>query len=139
MQELQQHLSKLTVKAGKSQLGISTEVSDIISKTAQLQVALEQATSKTGNLDLGQFRQELNKANLSAEQIAAFFSAFGPEGQAAFSKLVQSVSMVEVPIKRTKRLLQNFATTLKNIAKWQISSSILHGFMCYVNIDMFKI
>ena len=67
MKQLQQHLSKLTINTGKSTFGISTEISNAISKTPQLQVALEQATSKTGKLDLGQFHQELNKANLSAE------------------------------------------------------------------------
>jgi len=35
----------------------------------------------------------------------------------------------EVPLKRTNTLLAEFATTLKNTARWQISSSILHGFM----------
>ena len=74
----------------------------------QLQVVLEQTTSKTGKLDLGQFLQELNKANLNAEQIESFLSALGPEGQAAFAKSAQSVSMAEVSIKRTNRLLQDF-------------------------------
>jgi hypothetical protein len=35
----------------------------------------------------------------------------------------------EIPLKRSNALLQEFATTLKNTARWQISSSILHGFM----------
>jgi len=35
----------------------------------------------------------------------------------------------EVPLKRSNTLLANFATTLRNTARWQISSSILHGFM----------
>jgi hypothetical protein len=37
--------------------------------------------------------------------------------------------MSEIPIKRANAGLQQFAITLKNTAKWQISSSILHGFM----------
>jgi hypothetical protein len=34
-----------------------------------------------------------------------------------------------VPIRRTHALVKEFATTLANTARWQISSSILHGFM----------
>jgi hypothetical protein len=34
-----------------------------------------------------------------------------------------------MPLRRTNNLLSEFAVTLKNTARWQISSSILHGFM----------
>jgi hypothetical protein len=34
-----------------------------------------------------------------------------------------------VPIRRTHALVKEFATTLANTARWQISSSVLHGFM----------
>jgi hypothetical protein len=43
--------------------------------------------------------------------------------------LAESVAMSEVPIKRSNALLTEMWTTLKNTARWQISSSILHGFM----------
>jgi hypothetical protein len=35
----------------------------------------------------------------------------------------------EAPIKRSNALMTELWTTLKNTARWQISSSILHGFM----------
>jgi hypothetical protein len=34
-----------------------------------------------------------------------------------------------LPLKRSNALLKEFGTTLANTARWQISSSILHGFM----------
>jgi hypothetical protein len=43
--------------------------------------------------------------------------------------LARSVVSAEVPMKRTNVLLNEMFTTLKNTAKWQISSSVLHGFM----------
>jgi hypothetical protein len=43
--------------------------------------------------------------------------------------LASAVAQAEVPIKRSNAMLKEFATTLKNTARWQISSSILHGFM----------
>jgi hypothetical protein len=44
-------------------------------------------------------------------------------------KLAQSVAASEIPIKRSNAMLTEMWTTLKNTARWQISSSILHGFM----------
>ena len=43
--------------------------------------------------------------------------------------LASSVAQAEIPIKRSNALLGELWTTLKNTARWQISSSILHGFM----------
>jgi hypothetical protein len=34
-----------------------------------------------------------------------------------------------MPLRRSNTLLHEFGTTLMNTARWQISSSILHGFM----------
>jgi hypothetical protein len=53
----------------------------------------------------------------------------GPEGQRAFASLAQSVANSEVPLRRTSALLTEMGTVLKNTIKWQISSSMLHGFM----------
>jgi len=53
----------------------------------------------------------------------------GPAGDQAFAKLARSIVQAEVPLKRTSGLLSEFKTTLMNTARWQISSSILHGFM----------
>jgi hypothetical protein len=41
--------------------------------------------------------------------------------------LANAVASAEVPLKRSNVLLNNFMTTLKNTAKWQLSSSLLHG------------
>jgi hypothetical protein len=35
----------------------------------------------------------------------------------------------EVPLGRTNKLLTSLGTTLKNTIKWQLSSSMLHGFI----------
>jgi hypothetical protein len=35
----------------------------------------------------------------------------------------------EIPTRRISAALADFGTTLKNTVKWQISSSLLHGFM----------
>jgi hypothetical protein len=53
----------------------------------------------------------------------------GENGRNAFAALANSVAQAEVPIRRSNALLSEMATTLKNTARWQLSSSILHGFM----------
>lgn len=130
LQDLQQSLTKIVQSAGmNSPFGLTKEIGSAVEQTNKLQIALQKATTDTGKLDLGQFRKELQTANLDASKIAQNLTALGPEGQIAFSKLAQSVTMAEIPLKRTNTLLTQFATTLKNTARWQISSSILHGFM----------
>jgi hypothetical protein len=43
--------------------------------------------------------------------------------------LANSVAQAEIPIRRSNALLTQMGTTLMNTARWQLSSSILHGFM----------
>lgn len=130
LQELQRTLSGLTTSsAQKSPLGITDEINSAIADVSKLEVALKNATTHTGSLDLGQFLKEIDKAGLSAEKIANQLATLGPEGRQAFAQLTQSIMTAEVPLKRTSTLLTDFAITLKNTARWQISSSILHGFV----------
>jgi hypothetical protein len=43
--------------------------------------------------------------------------------------VAQSIVNTEAPLRRSNAMLQEFATTLANTARWQISSMILHGFI----------
>jgi hypothetical protein len=53
----------------------------------------------------------------------------GPAGQQAFMTLAQSVAQAEIPIRRSSAALDKMWETLKNTARWQVSSTVLHGFM----------
>jgi len=44
-------------------------------------------------------------------------------------KLAQSISLADQPMLKISNRLNEFATTMKNTARWQLSSSMLHGFM----------
>jgi hypothetical protein len=44
-------------------------------------------------------------------------------------QLARSVANAEVPLRRSNALLAQFSTTLANTARWQLSSSMLHGFI----------
>ena len=131
LQELQNALTKLTqTSASKtSGLGLTKEINDAINAATELQVKLQQSTTSTGSLDLGKFNQSLQQGGKKLSDYANQLKALGPEGQAAFSKLARSISLAEVPLKKSNKLLSEFATTMKNTVRWQLSSSMLHGFM----------
>lgn len=131
LQALQKQLDNLMMSAQRkdSSLGLSSEIQKATQMAAQLKVQLESATSSTGKLDLTKFNEGLQKSGLKLSDYRAALSSLGPEGSQAFSKLASSIMQAEVPLRRSNALLSNFATTLKNTARWQISSSVLHGFM----------
>jgi len=85
--------------------------------------------TKTGNLDLTKFSESLNKANLNITKLENSLTKLGPEGQKAFMSLTQSIVSADVPLRRTNALVSEMWTTMKNTARWQLSSSVLHGFM----------
>jgi hypothetical protein len=43
--------------------------------------------------------------------------------------MAKAIINAEVPLKRTNSVLKEFKTSLVNTARWQLSSSMLHGFM----------
>lgn len=131
LQALQKQLDSLMASANRNNtsLGLSKELSNATAMAAKLKVQLESATTSTGKLDLTQFNQQLSKSGLKLKDYRTALTSLGPQGSQAFAQLTQSIMQAEVPLRRSNTLLTNFATTLKNTARWQISSSILHGFM----------
>ena len=95
-----------------------------------LKVALDSAMDiDTGNLDLKKFNESLKKGGTSLSDYAKHLNNLGPEGQKAFSLLSKSIVQAEIPLRKTNKVLDEFKTSLMNTARWQLSSSILHGFM----------
>lgn len=132
LQNLQDQLNNLMANSIKTDasLGISKDIQSAIQLTAQLKTQLQQATNvDTGKLDLSKFNQALKQGGVSLKEYQKNLSLLGPEGEKAFANLATSISQAELPLKRTNSLLKEFGTTLANTARWQISSSILHGFM----------
>lgn len=130
---LQQNLSNLITKgAGQYTLGkdLDKEISGAINAVSKLKVNLQEAFNvDTGKLDLGKFQESLNRSGLTLRDYKKQLSTLGPEGKEVFGQLVDSIVQAEIPLKRSNALLTEFWTTLKNTARWQISSSLLHGFM----------
>lgn len=136
MKQLQSDLDKLST--GALTLTPATKIDkDLIQASqaaAQLKVNLESAFNvKTGNLDLVKFNQSMKSAGMSAQKYQEALSSLGPAGDQAFSQLAMAVAKADAPFARVNSKLNEFATSLKNTAKWQISSSILHGLTGSIN------
>ena len=131
LQDLQNQLSKLALTSGTGpKLGFTKEIQEATTAAAQLQVQLKNATNvNTGTLDLGKFAESMNKSGMSLTKYQQQLRNLGPEGDKAFAQLAQSITNAEIPLKRASSLTTELWTTLKNTARWQLSSSMLHGFM----------
>ena len=131
IQDLQNQLTKF-LNQPMSGFGnaLTKDIKEASKAAAELKVHLEKATNPdTGTLDFSKLNQSMKQANTSVSQYAAKIKNMGPEGQKSFIMLAQSVADAEVPLRRSNALLGEMWTTMKNTMRWQISSSILHGFM----------
>ena len=132
LQDLQRQLTNLVNKSatGGNGLAITADIEKAVRATAELQVHLQKAVNtKTGNLDFSKLSDSLRKSNKSLDQYADSLRDLGPEGYKAFQSLATSVANAEIPIRRSNAALSEMWVTLKNAARWQLSSSMLHGFM----------
>ena len=128
--DLQKSLDQLissTIK-NNNQLGIDKEIKQAIDDATKLKVALQAATdADTGKLNLAKFSESLKNGQMSLSQYAQHLKALGSEGEQSFLKLSKAIVSAETPMRQTNTLLNQMFVTLKNTAKWQISSSIIHG------------
>ena len=132
LQDLQNQLNKV-INMPAASLPTQEMEKNLKSAThaaAELKVHLENAMNpKTGTLDFTKLNQSIKSSGSSLTEYAAKLNQIGPEGQKAFMMLAQSVASAEVPIRRSNQLLTELWTTMKNTARWQLTSSMLHGFM----------
>ena len=83
----------------------------------------------TGKLDLNKFNSSLQASGKTLSSYGHQLGMLGTKGDQAFLQLSQAIVQTEIPLRRSSTLLTQFATTLKNTARWQLSSSLLHGFI----------
>lgn len=109
---------------------------DIVSLNEGKQAAAEllQHLSKavnvdTGKLNLATLATSLKSSGKSLNNYKIKLEQCGATGREAFLKISQSIANAENPLRRSNKLLSDFMITLKNTVKWQISSTLLHGFM----------
>ena len=133
LKDLQNTLLELTQIASKKQSGdfeLTKEIREASTAAASLKAHLDSAMNvKTGKLDLGLLNKSLKDSGTTLQDYANKLKALGPDGTKAFTQLSTAILKADAPLRQTNKLLQDMSTTFINAAKWQISSSVLHGFM----------
>lgn len=99
-----------------------------------LQTHLQNAVNTdTGKLDLNKLSASLTKSNQNLTTLCNNLLKSGSTGQQAFTQLARSIAVADNQTLNLGTKLNGLLTTLKNTARWQISSSILHGFMSTIS------
>ena len=130
LQSLQNQLASISKMPASLDMPLTKEIQEASIAAMELKTHLTNATNvQTGSLDFSKLNQSIKTSGTSLSEYGRKLQAIGPDGQKAFMALARSVSQAEIPIRRSNKLLTDMAVTLKNTARWQISSSVLHGFM----------
>lgn len=129
IRDLQAELTKLSTASTIGNFN-NADMEKAIFAAKSLQMHLNNAVNvDTGKLDLSRFSKSLNSANQSLESLRNDLSLAGEQGNQAFLQLARSISQAEAPAIRISNTFREMGNTLKNTIRWQLSSSMLHGFM----------
>lgn len=127
IQDLQSSLDKLSKESLNSNY-LDVGIKNAVKSAKELQIHLNKAfDQQTGKLNLNTFNASLKSAGQSASSLMQTLLQGGAAGQAAFTSLAGAIAQSEAPLKRTNALVKDFAQTLKNTVKWEISSTLVHG------------
>lgn len=115
-------------------LGTKSQVVPTLQKasTAALDLAknLQSAVNtNTGKLDLSVFNKKLEDSGQSLRSYYNQMVQLGSAGTEAFLKVASSITQAELPLRRTNALMNELWVTMKNTMRWQLTSSVLHGFV----------
>ena len=126
LENLKKQLNNITT----NQLLISAEdFKPAIEAAKTLKQALTDSfDSSIQNIDLGKFSDSLRDSGQDLTSLANKLRSAGYQGNEAFKGLANVVTNAQVPVKKTSQLLDDMWVSLKNIAKWNISTSILNSF-----------
>ena len=106
------------------------DLKDAVQAAQQLEKHLSKAYNvNTGNLDLSKFSKSLSNAGQNLNYFQKNLSKLGVEGEKAFLNLAKSIATAETPTMQLNNHINQMWTELKKTARWQISSSVIHGFM----------
>lgn len=127
--DLEQSLQKLGHATMPKNQGIDPAQFEKASAAArELEYHLKNAfNAKTGNLDLSKLHSSLQQSKTSLKDLTSNFSQAGAVGQQAFTSLARAIATADQPTLTLNTHLSTMWTTLKNVARFQLSSSIMHG------------
>ena len=114
----------------KSQIFDDRELREAANAAKEVQYHLSQAVNvNTGKLDLNKFSLSLSQSKHSLTDLYNSLSKAGPQGQQAFLQLASGIAKSDSQVLNLNSKITELGITLKNTIKWQLSSSLVHGFM----------
>ena len=127
--DLEQSLQKLGHSSMPANAGIDPAQFEKASAAArELEFHLKNAyNAKTGNLDLSKLSSSLKASNTNLDKLVSNFGNAGSLGKEAFVKLARAIALADQPSLTLGTHLNALLVTLKNVARFQLSSSIMHG------------
>ena len=127
IQDLNAQLNKLQ-SFSMDNLHVSNDIEAAAEAAKVLQQNLQGAMNfNTGQLNITQFAQNLKNAGTSVTELSQKLINAGTSGTQTFTALGRAIASMDVPLKQTNTLINNMMTTLKNTAKWELSSNLVHG------------
>ena len=131
IKDLQTSLNQLTT-VSLDKMGTNKFTQDIAKATsavADLQGKLQAAVNTdTGRLDLSKFTRSLQTSNMTLKDYQKQFASLGSQGERAFLQVQKAVANAEIPMHKTNGMVDKLWSSLKNVATWQLSSTILNAF-----------
>lgn len=115
-------------------LGGQPQITESLQKASNAAMELERHLTRafnadTGKLDLKLLNDNLTKSGKTLSQYAKQLYSLGPEGEEAFLQVANAITKTELPLRRSNKLLNELWVTMKNTMRWQLTSSMLHGFV----------
>ena len=131
IQELQSLLNQISHQSiASTGANMSNNITQAANAAKELQYHLNNAfNATTGRFDLSMLDKSLRTSKSNISDLSTQLLSAGSTGQQAFLKLAQSISLADQPMLRISNRMREFGTVMKNTIKWQLSSSMIHGFM----------
>ena len=107
--------------------GISSEILNASKAASELRTHLQAATNAdTGRLNMNALERSLQSAGKSLKSYASELIKLGPEGTQSLNQIANAISNAEKPTLRLNDALDKMWLTMKNTARWQISTTALN-------------
>lgn len=129
--QIQDMFSSLSKIANMQPLKFDTaELKNGVEGARNLQKALQAAADvNLGKINMSAFSRSLKQSNTDLKTIHDQMASFGASGEAAFSQVANGLVRLRQQTAQVNGVFGSLLTNLKKTAQWQISSTIIHGFV----------
>ena len=125
IESLQASLSKLSYPKG---MFPTKEIQSASAAAKELSIHINNAfDASTGRFDLSKLDKSLKSSGKNLQDYGRELLKTGEGGKQAFMELAKAVSLADYPILKINKKLTDFAKTLKDSFKWQLSNTILNS------------